>query len=74
MKKDLGLDNQPKTLGDAPSSCHMSQVVEKPSTSSQWPTGPSSFEGKGRKFAGGFHDDHGGRAFAGDAATVREVV
>lgn len=32
------------------------------------------FEGKGWKFAGGFHDDHGGRAFARDAVTVREVV
>jgi hypothetical protein len=49
----------------------MSQVVEKLSTSSLWPTGPSE---KGRKFAGGFHDDHGGRAFVGDAVTVREVV
>jgi hypothetical protein len=68
------LDNQSKTLSDAPSSCHMSQVVEKLSTSSLWPTGPTSFEGKGWKFAGGFHDDHGGRVFAGDAVTVHEVV
>ncbi len=71
QSKGLGLDNQPKTLSDAPSSCHMSQVAEKLSTSSLWPTNPTSFEGKERKFAGRFHDDHGGRVFA---VTVREVV
>jgi len=49
----------------------MSQVAEKLSTSSLWPTNPTSFEGKERKFAGRFHDDHGGRVFA---VTVREVV
>ncbi len=42
--------------------CH---VVEKLSTSSLWPTGPTSFEGKEWKFAGKFHDDHGGQSLRG---------
>jgi hypothetical protein len=40
-QKGPRVDNQLKTLIDAPSSCHMSQAVEKLSTSSLSPTGPN---------------------------------